>query len=151
MSEEDCTVLCVWGSKLRKLTIKLPAVRVQLVYKTFGERGSWRRRGGGKEGRRERGMKAICARGKQAESPVRGKFTLVWCGGEVEERRDQSCWGQSPRTGAAVPERAVCAAGAWENKKKTEHWPSEGRSKGWRRWVKRMPLWKLLKENRYSW
>ena len=32
-------------------------------------------------------MKVICARGKQAESPVRGKFTLVWWGAEVEERR----------------------------------------------------------------
>lgn len=107
-SDEDHTVLCVLGDKLRKLTIKLPAVRVQLVYKTFGERGRWRRRGGVKERRRERGMRAICARGKQAESPVRGKFTLVWWGAEVEERQDRCCRGQSPRTGATVPERAVC-------------------------------------------
>lgn len=74
-------------------------------------------RGGGegareeKEGRRERGMRAICVRGKQAESPVRGKFTLVWWGAEVEERRDRCCRGQSYRTGAAVPERAACSAG----------------------------------------
>lgn len=67
-------------------------------------------RGGGKEGRRERGMKAICARGKQAESPVRGKFTLVWWGTEVEERQDQCCRGHSPRTRVAVLKTAVCAA-----------------------------------------
>lgn len=44
-----------------------------------------RSRAGGKERRREKGMWAICARGKQAESPVRGKFTFVWRGAEVEE------------------------------------------------------------------
>lgn len=56
-------------------------------------------------------MRAICARGKQAESPVRGKFTLVWWGPEVEERRDRCCPGQSHRTGVGVPQRAACAAG----------------------------------------
>ena len=50
-------------------------------------------------------MRAICVRGKQAESPVRGKFTLVWWREEVEERQDRCCRGQSPRTGAAEPER----------------------------------------------
>lgn len=66
--------------------------------------------GGGKEGRRERGVRAICARGKQAESPVRGKFTLVWWGAGVEERQDWCYRGHSPETGAAVLERAaVCA------------------------------------------
>lgn len=46
---EDCMLLCVQGSELRKLTIKLPVVRVQLVYKTFGER-----EGGGQEEREEK-------------------------------------------------------------------------------------------------
>lgn len=56
-------------------------------------------------------MRAICTRGKQAESPVRGKFTPVWWGAEVEERQDRCRRGQSPRTGAAAAERAVRAAG----------------------------------------
>lgn len=46
---EDCTALCVQGNKLRKLTIKLPAVRVQLVYKTFTQR-----EGGGQEQREDK-------------------------------------------------------------------------------------------------
>lgn len=50
-------------------------------------------------------MRAICARGKQAESPVRGKFTRVWQGAEVEERQDRCCRGQSPWTGARERER----------------------------------------------
>lgn len=55
-------------------------------------------------------MRAIYARGKQAESPVRGKFTPVWWEAEVKERRDRCCRGQSTRTEAALPERAVYAA-----------------------------------------
>lgn len=46
-------------NKLRKLTIKLPAVRVQLVYKTLrareGERKKRRRRGRRGRNRREEG------------------------------------------------------------------------------------------------
>lgn len=44
-------------------------------------------------------MRAICAKGKQAESPVRGKFTPVWWGAEVEERQELCCRGHSLRTG----------------------------------------------------
>lgn len=50
---------CVEVNKLRKLTIKLPAVRVQLVYKTLrareGERKKRRRRRGRGRNRREEG------------------------------------------------------------------------------------------------
>lgn len=52
-------------------------------------------------------MRTIYARGKQAESPVRGKFTLVWWGAEVEEKRLRCCRGHSVRTGAAVAEREL--------------------------------------------
>lgn len=63
-------------------------------------------------------MRVICARGKQAESPVRGKFTLVWWGAEIEERRDWCCRGQSHRTGgSSARERAACASGAWAQRK----------------------------------
>lgn len=79
------------------------------------ERGG--RRAGGIERRRERGARAICVRGKQAESPVRGKFTPVWLGAEVEERKERSCRGHSGSTGAAVPFRAACAACAFRGKK----------------------------------
>ena len=47
---------------------------------------------GGRGGqRREEGKGDECnlCKGKQAESPVRGKFTLVWWGAEVEERQDR--------------------------------------------------------------
>lgn len=145
---EHCALLCVWGNALRKLTIKLPAVRVQLVYKTFEERevGVW---GGEKGGRREKGMRTIYARGKQAESPVRGKFT-VWFGAELEERRGSCSRGQSVGTGPAAPHRShMCCLYLNGKKKPPRAW--KGRSVGWRRWVRPMPLWKLLKENRFSW
>lgn len=47
MPDEDCAALCVRGSKLRKLTIKPPPVRVQLVYKTFREREVEEKKEGG--------------------------------------------------------------------------------------------------------
>lgn len=62
-------------------------------------------------------MRAICARGKQAESPVRGKFTLVWWRAEVEERQERRRRGHSLRTGAALPEGAACAARARERRR----------------------------------
>lgn len=155
-SAEDCAVLCIWGNTLRKLTIKLPAVRVQLVYKTFwGERSGEKEMsaacvcvcvwgGGGGKGGVKKGMSAVCAGGgKQAESPVRGKFTFVWRGVQVEERRGQCCRGHSHRR-----ESRMCFL--CQRKKRTEHWPRK-RSRGWRRWVRHMQLWKWLKENRFSW
>lgn len=57
-------------------------------------------------------MRAICARGKQAESPVRGKFILVWWGAEVEKRQDRCCRGQSHRTVTEVSSRFPRAAGS---------------------------------------
>lgn len=51
-------------------------------------------------------MRTIYARGKQAESPVRGKFT-VWFGAEVEERKENCSRGQCVGTGL---HRATCAA-----------------------------------------
>lgn len=74
-------------------------------------------------------MRAICARGKQAESPDRGKFTHVWWGEEVEEKRDRCCRGQSHRTGAAVPERESRVCFWCLGEKKKEHWQRE-RSRG---------------------
>lgn len=56
------------------------------------------KKGGGTEGRGQ-----FERRGKQAESPVRGKFTLVWWGEVVEESRDQCGRSQSDRRGAEVP------------------------------------------------
>lgn len=55
-------------------------------------------------------MRAICAWRKQAESPVRGKFTPVWWIVEVEEREERYRRGHFLRTGAAVLERAACTA-----------------------------------------
>lgn len=46
-------------------------------------------------------------RGKQAESPVRGKFTLVWWGAPaLEESRDQC--GRSQSDGTRLAESCVC-------------------------------------------
>lgn len=46
-------------------------------------------------------------RGKQAESPVRGKFTLVWRGAPaLEESRDQC--GRSQSAGTRSAERCAC-------------------------------------------
>lgn len=43
-------------------------------------------------------------RGKQAESPVRGKFTLVWWEAGVEERKIRCCRGYSQRARETVAE-----------------------------------------------
>lgn len=48
-------------------------------------------------------MSVICVRAKQAESPVRGKFTLVRWGAEVEERQSWRSGGQSVVGGAQRP------------------------------------------------
>lgn len=75
---------------------------------------------GGKEGRRERGMSVICVRGKRAESPVRGKFTLVWWGAEVEERQSWCSGGQSVVGGGA---ETACTADREKEEEEEEALP----------------------------
>lgn len=63
-------------------------------------------------------MSVICVRGKQAESPVRGKFTLVRWGAEVEERQSWCSSGQSVVGGVHRPHVLLTEK---EKKKQQQH------------------------------